>query len=98
MAGGPLTSLSGLAGLALMQKTMSIDTRGDVKRLEAAGFDRAQGEALAEALRDELVLELATKVDLDRLGNRMETALWKHTVAILVAVIAVGGFLIRFPQ
>ena len=40
--------------------------------------------------------QLATKADLKRLGDRMETNLWKHTVAIILAVLAVGGFLLRF--
>lgn len=75
---------------------MSIDTLGYVKRLEAAGINRAQAEAQAEALRDEVVPQLATTSDLERLGDRLETAIWKHTVAIILAVLAVGGFLIRF--
>jgi hypothetical protein len=104
---------------------MSIDTLGYVKRLEAAGFKREQAEAHAEALRDEVVPQLATKLDLDRLGDRLshemasmrhelkhematmrhemtgmrsafETLLWKHSVATILAVFAVGGFLLRF--
>ena len=97
---------------------MSIDTLGYVKRLEAAGFERRQAEAQAEALRDEVIPQLATKLDLDRLGDRLsgeivtvkhelkhemaamrsgfETLLWKHTVAIILALFAVGGFLLRF--
>jgi hypothetical protein len=81
-----------------MEKRMSIDTLGYVKRLEAAGFARAQAEAQAEALRDELVPQLATSADLDRLSDRIEATLWKHTVAIILAVMAVGGFLLRFNQ
>ena len=93
---------------------MSIDTLGYVKRLEAAGFERKQAEAHAEALRDEVAPQLATKLDLDRLGDRLshemaamrheivamrssfETLLWKHSVAIILAMFAVGGFLLRF--
>lgn len=75
---------------------MSIDTLGYVKRLEAAGIGRAQAEAQAEALRDEVVPQLATTSDLERLGDRVEASIWKHTVAIILAVLAVGGFLIRF--
>ena len=75
---------------------MSIDTLGYVKRLEAAGIERKQAEAQAEALRDEVVPQLATSGDLERLGDRVETTIWKHTVAIILAVLAVGGFLIRF--
>jgi hypothetical protein len=86
---------------------MSIDTIGYAKRLEAAGFERRQAEAQAEALRDEVIPQLATKLDLDRLGDRLsseitavgsrfETLLWKHSVAIILAVFAVGGCLLRF--
>lgn len=81
---------------------MAIDTLGYVKRLEAAGFKREQAEAHAEALRDEVIPQLATKIDLDRLGDRLEakfeSGLWKHSVAIILAVLAVGGFLLRFNQ
>jgi hypothetical protein len=90
-----------------MEQRMSIDTLGYVKRLEAAGFERKQAEAHAEALRDEVAPQLATKLDLDRLGDRLsnemaamrssfETLLWKHSVAIILAMFAVGGFLLRF--
>jgi hypothetical protein len=97
---------------------MSIDTLGYAKRLEAAGFERGQAEAQAEALRDEVIPQLATKLDLDHLGDRLshematlkhelkhemavmrssfETLLWKHSVATILAVFAVGGFLLRF--
>jgi hypothetical protein len=79
-----------------MERGMSIDTLGYVKRLEAAGFQRQQAEAQAEALRDEMIPQLATRLDLDRLADRMETLIWKHTVAIILALFAVGGFLLRF--
>ena len=79
---------------------MTIDTLGYVKRLEGAGLDRRMAEAHAEAMRDDVVPQLATKADLDRLeqklGDRIETALWKHSVGVLLGVLAVGGFLIRF--
>lgn len=75
---------------------MTIDTLGYVKRLQAAGVAREQAEAHAEAIRDDLVPQLATATDLERLGDKLEAALWKHTVAIILAVFAVGGFLIRF--
>lgn len=79
---------------------MTIDTLGYVKRLEAAGVDRKIAEAHMEALNGAVVPELATRLDLERLGERLEqkidTALLKHTVAVVFAFIAVGGLLIRF--
>ena len=84
---------------------MTIDTLGYTKRLEAAGFNRQQAEAHAEALRDELVPQLATSTDLDKMASRIETAvarvetaLWKHTAGIILAVLAVGSFVARFAQ
>ena len=77
---------------------MAIDTLGYVKRLEAAGFDRRQAEALAEVLRDEVAPQLATKQDLDQLYHRIETLLWKHSVGVLIGVLAIGGVLIRFVR
>ena len=45
--------------------TTMIDTLGYVKRLEAAGVPRAQAEAQAEALRDDVAPQLVTRGDLD---------------------------------
>ena len=67
-----------------------------MKRLEAAGVFRAQAEAHAEALRDEVAPQLATKPDIDaaveKINARMEAMMLRHTVAI----IAAGSFLVRF--
>jgi hypothetical protein len=43
---------------------MTLDTLGYVKRLEAAGVPRAQAEAQAEALRDDVSTRMATKSDI----------------------------------
>lgn len=79
---------------------MTVDTLDYVKKLEAAGVDRRQAEAHAEALRDTVVTQLATKTDLDnavtQIEARMEALLWKHTAGILLGVLAIGGLLIRF--
>lgn len=79
---------------------MSIDTLGYVKRLEAAGITREHAEAHAKALQVELVPQLATTNDLTRMGERLEakfeTLLWKHTAAIILAVMAAVGFAMRF--
>jgi hypothetical protein len=85
---------------------MTIDTLEYVKRLEAAGVDRRQAEAHAQAVRDTLAPQLATKADLDRAVARLEAkmdamrshfeqALWKHTAIVIAAVIAVAA-LLRF--
>lgn len=77
---------------------MTIDTLSYVKRLEAAGVDRRQAEAQAEALRDEVAPQLATRADLDsaitRLEQKIETLLWKHSLGVLT----IGGLLLRFVR
>jgi hypothetical protein len=81
---------------------MTIDTLGYVKRLEAAGIDRRQAEAHAEATRGEVAPQLATKADLDaavtRLERKFEMLLWKHTLAIPLGVLTIGGLLLRFVR
>ena len=69
----------------------TIDTLSYVKRLEAAGVDRKTAEAHAEAINAHVVPELATKSDI-------ETLLWKHSLATLLCVLAIGGLLIRFVK
>jgi hypothetical protein len=69
-----------------------------VKRPEAAGFDREQAEARAERLRDEVTPHLATKHDLNQLYHPIEALLWKHSLGILLTVLAIGGVVIRFVR
>ena len=75
---------------------MAIGTLGYVKKLEAAGMDRQLAEAHAEAMNEKVLPLLSTKQDIRELESRFENLLWKHTVAIILSVITVGGFLIRF--
>jgi hypothetical protein len=49
-----------------------IDTLGYVKKLTAAGFSRDQAEAQAEAFRDDIATQVATKADLDAMGTRLD--------------------------
>ena len=63
--------------------------------LEAAGVDRKQAEAHAEALRQAATAdrdELATKTDLAALETRMYSALWIQGAGI-VAVLTALRFL-----
>lgn len=79
---------------------MAVDTLSYAKKLEAAGVERRQAEAHAEALKGAVDAGLATKPDLDALAHRLEskfeTLLWKHTAGILLGVLAIGGLLLRF--
>ena len=57
---------------------MTIDTLEYVKKLEAAGVERKLAEAHAEALREAVAREVATKADVDagvlRLDNRIDAS------------------------
>ncbi len=57
---------------------MTIDTLEYVKKLEAAGVERKLAEAHAEALREAVAHEVATKADVDagvlRLDNRIDAS------------------------
>ena len=68
-----------------------IDTLGYVKRLTAVGVSRESAEAHAEAFRDEIAAQVATKADLDagvaRLENKIN-ALAASATADLDAVQA----------
>jgi hypothetical protein len=78
--------------------TTTIDTLSYVKRLETAGVDRKTAEAHAEALNTVVVPQLATKSDLKELGQEMRVEIWKAALAQTLAVLAIGGFLIRFMK
>lgn len=51
-----------------------VDTLAFARRLEVAGIERKQAEAHAEAIRDLVVSDLATKADIDRLEARVDRA------------------------
>jgi hypothetical protein len=51
---------------------MTIDTVG-YKAARSGRLERRHAEAQSEAMRDEVVPQLATKADLDRLGDRLDT-------------------------
>jgi hypothetical protein len=49
-----------------------IDTLGYVKKLTAVGVSREQAEAHAEAFRDEIAAQVATKADLDAVQAHLD--------------------------
>ena len=81
-----------------MVDAMTIDTLGYVKKLEAAGVDRRLAEAHAEAMNEKVLPLLATRLDITNLENKMENLFWKHTAAIVLTMITIGGFLVRFMK
>ena len=61
---------------------MTVDTLEYVKRLEAAGVPRAQAEAHAVALRDEIAEHLVTNADLGAAVDRMEGKIEQETIRL----------------
>ena len=47
---------------------MAFDTLSYARRLKSAGMPEAQAEAVAEATRDVITADVATKADIERLG------------------------------
>jgi hypothetical protein len=81
---------------------MKIDTLEYVKKLEAAGVDRKQAEAHAQALRSVVVPDLTTKQDLRDLANELRaeighvrTDTWQIALAIVLATAILTTFLQR---
>ena len=87
----------------------AFDTLAVVQKLEAAGVERKQAEAHAEALRDSQA-RLATKDDIARLEAKIDTmatktdlaelraeiyrAMWIQTGAIIGTIIAASGIVV----
>lgn len=72
-------------------------------------MERRLAEAHAEAMNATVLPQLATSQDLqhleERLDNKMsrleqkfENLHWRHTVAIILSLVAVGGLLMRFAS
>ncbi len=80
----------------------TFDTLSAARKLEAAGVERRQAEAHAEALREAVSADrdaLATKADLDAklagLETRMYRALWIQAAALIGAQLAIAGFVVH---
>ena len=69
--------------------TTTFDTLGYAKKLEAAGFTRAQAEAQAAALRDVIEDKIATKQDLREMELRLKYDLTIRLGGIVVACTAI---------
>ena len=68
--------------------------------LEAAGVERRQAEAHAEALRQAVSAdrdELATKADLAHFATKADLyrALWIQTAALIGTQLAIAGFVVH---
>jgi hypothetical protein len=63
---------------------MAFDTLSYARRLRQAGMPEAQAEAVAEATRDAIAADAATKADSERLeaATKAQIANFKHEIAI----------------
>ena len=68
----------------------TFDTLSAARDLEAAGFDRVQAEALAAAIRSGQG-DLATKMDIAQLDNRLNMLQWVVGIrsAVTLATFAI---------
>jgi hypothetical protein len=74
------------------------DTLALVKALEATSLGKDGAEALARAIADVAMADVATKRDLDELGNRLERGMLRQTIAlggIVAAVVGFGGAVLK---
>ena len=71
----------------------AFDTLSFAKRLVAAGVERSQAEAHAEAIRDAMAESVATKADIASLEARLGTRIAELKVPLLFAVFGAAGLL-----
>jgi hypothetical protein len=77
-------------------QTLTIDTNGIVKKLEARGFSRTQAEGITEALKELDTSTLVSKSDLEiALANQTVTII-KWVTGILLAQGALVVALIQY--
>ena len=89
--------------------TATFDTLSAARKLEAAGVERRQAEAHAEALREAVSADrnaLTTKADLAGVRDelradlagleaRMYRALWIQAAALIGTQLAIAGFIVH---
>ena len=73
---------------------VTFDTLAYMRRLEAAGVDRAQAEAHADAVRDAVAESAATKADLSAMEARMTARLYGAIAIVCGLVIAGAGVVV----
>ena len=72
-----------------MLSRMTVDTLEYTKKLEAAGVDRKQAEAHAQALRHAAESDLPSKADFIKLAARVDLLAWMigANIAITLGVL-----------
>lgn len=74
----------------------AFDTLGYAKALEGAGIERKQAEAHAEAIRDKVMPELATKADIKALEAAVNAMGDKITIRLGGTIVVVAGLVLAF--
>ena len=70
--------------------TATFDTHQAVRRLEAAGIDQHQAEAIVSEMRDAVGENVATKADLAAAVADLKADMLKVAIGIIVAVVALN--------
>lgn len=84
--------------------TTTFDTRQAVRKLQAAGFDEAQADAVVDTLSDAFsdtvatkadiaALEASTKAEIANLKAEMFRALWIQGAGLVGVQLAIAGLL-----
>lgn len=74
--------------------SVTVDTLGFVKHLRAAGIPDQQAEAHAEAVRDYIMTEIATKADIARLEAKIDSQ--PNAITLRIGSIMVVGLGVLF--
>ena len=93
--------------MAMTASVPGFDTLAYARRLKEAGVDEAQAEAHAEAVRDAITEDVATKADIARVEDKMATKadlatlradVYRALPALGAAMVAVAGVAIGLMQ
>ena len=76
--------------MAMPADVPGFDTLSYARRLKDAGVDEAQAEAHAEAIRDAMTRDVATKADITRLENKMDKGLAALETRMTVRFVGVA--------
>ncbi len=78
-----------------MGATITFDTLSYAKKLKSAGFTDLQAEIQAEAMKDLLISDLATKSDLQAEISKAKVEIIKWVAGMLVAQAAIVATLVK---
>jgi hypothetical protein len=77
------------------RRPIMFDTLGAARRLKEAGFPDPQAEALADAILETAIHNLATKAYIDAALERIARLLTTRMIAVAIVAVAVLWIVIR---